>query len=259
MRVSNRRPARRLTWLAAAAIVGPTLAAMPVEAAPGVRNREVRAQLIPRRYTTISAEIGARINRIHVPEGGAFRAGQPLVSFDCSLQAAQLRKSQAELAGAEKTFAANRRLKELNSVGSIEVETSQAAARRAAADVDMSRTLLSKCRIAAPFSGRIAEQRVREQQFAQPGQPLLEIIDDSSLELDFLAPSRWLPGLKPGARFTVRIDETGRTYPAAVVRTGARIDPVSQSIKVKGVIVGRFPELLAGMSGVVALPAARTN
>ncbi len=249
--------------IAAAAVVAVGLLSIiaiePASAAPGVRIREVRAQLTPRRYTTISSEISARISRIHVPEGGAFRAGQPLVSFDCSLQGAQLRKSEAELAGAEKTYTANKRLKELNSVGAIELETSQAAARRAAADVDMSRTLLRKCQVAAPFSGRVAEQRAREQQFAQPGQPLLEIIDDSALELDFLAPSRWLVALKPGARFTVRIDETGRTYPASVVRTGARIDPVSQSIKVKGVIVGRFPELLAGMSGVVAFPATKTN
>jgi len=246
-----------LRLLAAAGLVACTLAAAPEPVqAQTQRVREIRAQLSPRRYTTVSAEIGARISRIHVPDGGSFRAGQRLVSFDCSLQAAQLRKSQAELVGAERTFAANRRLSELNSVGAIELETSQAATRKAAADVEMSRTLLGKCGIAAPFSGRVAEQRAREQQYVQPGQALLEILDDSALELDFLVPSRWLLWLKPGAKFLVRIDETGRTYPASVVRTGARIDPVSQSIRIKGVIAGRFPELLAGMSGVVTFPAA---
>lgn len=251
----NRRP---LCLVGAAAMLVTVPMPTPAAAGPGAPLREVRAQLTPRRYTTISSEVAARISRIHVLEGNAFRVGQLLVSFDCSLQTAQLRKSQAELGGAEKTYAANQRLKELNSVGSVEVEISQATARRAAADVDMSRTLLGKCRIVAPFSGRVAEQRAREQQFAQPGQPLLEIIDDSQLELDFLAPSRWLLMLKQGARFSVRIDETGRTYPATIVRTGARIDPVSQSIRVKGVIVGRFPELLAGMSGVVALAPPKT-
>lgn len=223
--------------------------------AQGVRRaREIRAQLTPKRYTTISAEIGARISRIHVGEGASFRAGQALISFDCSIQRAQLGKSQADLAAAEKTFAANKRLAELNSVGSVEVETSQALARKAAADVQMSRTLLNKCVVGAPFSGRIAEQKAREQQYVQPGQPLLEILDDSSLELEFLVPSRWLIWLRPKTSFVVRIDETGRSYPATVLRTGARIDPVSQSVKVKGVIAGRFPDLLAGMSGVVSFP-----
>lgn len=233
--------------------------ASPAEAQGIRRAREIRAQLTPKRYTTISSEIGARISRIHVSEGASFRAGQALVSFDCSIQRAQLGKSQADFAAAEKTFGANKRLAELNSVGSIEVETSQAQMRKAAADVQMARTLLGKCAVGAPFSGRVAEQKAREQQFVQPGQPLLEILDDSSLELEFLVPSRWLAWLKPKTAFTVRIDETGKTYPATVIRTGARIDPVSQSVKVRGVVAGRFPELLAGMSGVVSFPQARTN
>ena len=54
---------------------------------------------------------------------------------------------------------------------------------------------LGKCQISAPYAGRIAEQKIREQQYAQAGQPLLDIIDDSVLELEFLVPSRWLSWL----------------------------------------------------------------
>lgn len=224
------------------------------DAAPAARAREIRAQLTPRRYTTVSSEIGARISKMHVSEGSSFKAGATLVSFDCSLQEAQMRKSEADLAGFDKTYAANQRLAELNSIGQVELDTSLAARNKAKADVDMARTLLKKCSIPAPYSGRVAEQRARDEQYVQAGQPLLEILDDSALELEFLVPSKWLVWLKPGARFTVKIDETGKTYPATVVRTGARIDPVSQSIKIKGQVAGRYPELLAGMSGVVSFP-----
>lgn len=55
---------------------------------------------------------------------------------------------------------------------------------------------------------------MREQQFAQPGQGILEILDDSALELEFIVPSRWMAWLKDGYRFQVKIDETGGTYPA---------------------------------------------
>lgn len=66
-------------------------------------------------------------------------------------------------------------------------------------------------------------------------------------------PSRWLVWLKPGHSFQVAIDETGKTYPAKVQRIGARVDPVSQSVKLSAAIDGKFPELIAGMSGRVAL------
>jgi multidrug resistance efflux pump len=114
-------------------------------------------------------------------------------------------------------------------------------------------TMLGKCSIPAPFSGRVAEQKVREQQYAQPGQPLLEIIDDSVLELEFIVPSRWLAWLKPGYAFKVGIDEVGKTFPARVQRIGARVDPVSQSVKLTATIDGHFPELIAGMSGRVTM------
>jgi RND family efflux transporter MFP subunit len=250
--------ARLLIAITSASVATAAVLATHVEAdaqtAP--RAREIRAQLTPRRFTTISSEVGAKVSSVHVTEGGSFRKGQALVSFDCAMQRAQLAKSQADLAAADKTWTANKRLAELHSVGQVELDNSQSARNKSAADVDMAKTLLSKCVISAPYSGRVAEQKVREQQYVQAGQPLLEILDDSTLELEFLAPSRWLIWLKPGAKFQVRIDETGKTYPASVVRTGARIDPVSQSIKIKGQIAGRYPELLAGMSGVVSFPAA---
>ena len=210
---------------------------------------EVRALIAPRQYTTLAAEIGARISRLPVPEGGEFSQGDVLIEFDCSIPEAQLRKAEASLVGAERTFQANLRLKEFNSVGKLELDVSLAEVDKNRAEVAQMAATLSKCRVSAPFSGRVAEQKVREQQFVQPGQALLDILDDNSLELEFIAPSRWLQWLKPGYRFRVRIDETGKTYPARVQRLGARVDPVSQSIKVIAGIDGRFPELLAGMSG----------
>lgn len=227
---------------------------LPVERAPqraAIDRQEIRAQLMPRRYTTMASEIGAKINRITVQEGGAFRAGQVLVSFDCSLQQAQLQKAQAELEGAEQTLKSNVRLAELNSVGQLELDLSRAAVSRAKAELSANQVVLDKCAISAPFSGRIAEQKAREQQFVQPGQALLDILDDSVLELEFLVPSHWLSWLKVGGVFEVEIDETHKKYPAKFIRKGARVDPVSQSIKVTGAIDGRFPELMTGMSGRV--------
>lgn len=227
----------------------------PVASNPGsaLENREIRAQLAPRRYTTLAAEIGAKVSHLPVPEGGAFKAGQSLVQFDCSLQQAQLAKARAALAGADKTWQANRRLADLNSVGKVELETSEAEVLKARAEVSANATLVGKCAIAAPFAGRIAEQKVREQQYVQPGQALLEILDDSALELEFIVPSRWLAWVRTGTAFQVRIDETGRSYPAKVQRIGARVDAVSQSVKLNAFIDGRFPELIAGMSGKVQM------
>lgn len=220
--------------------------------------REIRAQLAPRRYTTVAAEIGAKITRLPIVEGSAFRQGQVLVQFDCSLQQAQLARAQAALMAADTNWRGNQKLAELNSVGTVELEMSKAETLKAQAEVAANRALLGKCQVAAPYAGRVAEQKVREQQYVQPGQALLEILDDSTLELEFIVPSRWLVWLRNGSTFQVSIDETGKTYPAKVQRIGAWVDPVTQSIKLNAVIDGRFAELMAGMSGKVLIaPPAR--
>lgn len=229
----------------------------PGAATTPLARQAIRAQLMPRRYTTLAAEVGAKINRLPVQEGGGFRAGQVLVSFDCSVQQAMLQKNEAEVQAAEKTAQANETLKGLNSVGQLELDLSVVAVRKARAELGSQQAVLEKCTITAPFSGRVAEQKVREQQFVQAGQPVLEILDDSTLELDFIVPSHWLEWLRVGSDFRIEIDETRKSYPARLTRLGARVDPVSQSLKVSAAIHGRFPELMAGMSGRVDIAAPR--
>lgn len=242
--------------LASSAAIAQTPPARPAPQKPAalsLEQQDIRAQLAPRNYTTLAAEIGAKISRITVKPGQAFKSGQMLVSLDCSLQNAQRARAQAELEGAQKTHAVNKRLQELDAVGKLEYATSEQSTLKARAELDFANATLAKCRINAPFSGRVAEQNAREQQFVQPGQPLLEILDDSSLDLDFIVPSKWLAWLKAGLSFKVAIDENGQSYPARITRLGARIDPVSQSVTVAAVIDGHFPELIAGMSGRVLL------
>ena len=254
-------PAPLVAPVSAPQAVAPATASVPAAtvAKPATDRQDIRAQLSPRRFTTLAAEIGAKISRLPVAEGGAFKQGQTLIVFDCSIQVAQLNKAKASLGGADKTYSSNKRLSELGSVGKLELDVSEAEVAKNRAEVSSMGAVLNKCSVSAPFSGRIAEQKIREQQYAQPGQALLEIIDDSVLELEFIAPSRWLAWIKIGHGFQVQIDETGKTYPAKVLRIGAKVDPVSQSVKLAAAIDGKFPELIAGMSGKILLapPAAQ--
>jgi len=222
-------------------------------AATPAMAQEIRAQLSPRDFTTLAAEIGAKVERITAREGEHFTKGQMLISFDCSVNRAQLDEARAALSAADKTVSVNQRLLELQTVGKLETELSVAESQKARAKVAAMSAMVSKCSVAAPFDGRVVEQKVRQQQFVQPGQALLDILDDSVLELDFVVPSKWLIWLKPGHSFQVAIDETGKTYPVKLTRVGARIDPVSQSVRVVGAVGGRYPELTAGMSGRVLL------
>ena len=269
--VKSRPPkARSIGALMAAAIWGltcgpasaqtkppaPPVAAPQSAGAPAalLETREVRGQLSPRRFTTVAAELPAKVISIQPQEGGSFKAGQTLITFDCAMQKSQLDKAKAAVLATGITLEANREMIKHAAIGKVELQVSEAEAIKAQAEASSAETVASKCKVAAPFSGRVAEQKAREGQFVQTGQALLEIIDDSVLELEFIAPSSWLPSLRGGkSAVRVRVDETGKTYTARVARLGARVDPVSQSIKVIAIIEGRPAELMAGMSGRISL------
>lgn len=214
---------------------------------------DLRGQLTPRRYTTLASELAAKVARVTVREGDRFKDGQMLVGLDCSIQAAQLERARAVLASAEKLNASHRALAEQKMAGKLEAETSAMEAAKARGEVQVTQAVVAKCAIMAPFGGRVVEQKVREQQFVQAGAALLEVLDDSVLEIEFIMPSRALPNLKVGQPFQLHVEELGKAYPAKIARTGARVDAVSQSVKVVGEVVGSFPELVAGMSGKIQL------
>ncbi len=86
---------------------------------------------------------------------------------------------------------------------------------------------------------------------------MLGILDTGVLELQMIVPSRWLAWIKPGQHFSVQIDELGKVVAGQVARIGARIDPVSQSIAITGVIDGSTAQLLPGMSGWATFPHAK--
>lgn len=222
----------------------PDAAAMP---------QVIRAQLVPRAFTTLSSETAARIDRISHRAGEHFQKGETLVEFDCVVQRAQVSKARAVLKAVEKTYAVNRRLFEMRSLSGLELEVSAAEIDKAKADLAVADALQSKCIVEAPFAGVVVDQKAREAQYTMQGQPLLEIVDDHALELEFIVPSAWLRWLKTGTAFSVVVDETGKTYHAHVELLGGRVDPVSESIKITGTIDGDAQDLVPGMSGRVLM------
>jgi len=214
----------------------------------------VRGRLLARRFTTVSSEIAAKISTLAVQDGDRFRTGDPLLLLDCAVQHAQHDEVAAALRAATATRQVNQRLHQLNSAGELEVELALAEEAKARARLSAAKAILSKCRIDAPFDGKVADLKVQALQYVQPGQPLLDLVDDTGFEVELIAPSRWLSWLVTGQVFQIAIDETARSYAAKVLRIGGRIDSVSETIKVYGEILKPAPELVPGMSGAVKFP-----
>jgi membrane fusion protein (multidrug efflux system) len=209
----------------------------------------LRAQISPRRQTVLSAEISGKIDTFPLREGERFAVGDPLVGFDCAVHVARRDRSRAQEQSARRRLETAGRLDQLSSISRLEYDETVAALAVAEAETALSEIAVSRCTIAAPFPGRVAERLAEPYQYVAEGEPVIAILDDRDLEIALMVPSRWLAWLRPGHRFGVAIDELETSLEASVSRIGARVDPVSQSIRIFAAITQAPEGLIAGMSG----------
>ena len=213
----------------------------------------IRVQLEPVASTTLAARMPGTVDAVAVRDGERFEEGQVLVSMDCTVPEGELARAQAVYATKREVRTVTQSLYELRSRSALELAVAQAEANEAWAEVELIQALVDRCQVTAPFSGVAGETMVREHQYVAEGEPLLQVLDDSQFELEFIVPSAWTAWLAPGHAFSVRIDETGGEYAAEVTRLGGSVDPVSQSIKVYARILDPGPGLMTGMSGAALM------
>lgn len=198
---------------------------------------------------SLSTELSARVVKIGFREGEAFQKGDLLVAFDCERYRAEQQSAESVALEMRLTLESNEQLQKFRAVGKHDVEISRARLDKAEAEARALKARLGQCEIMAPYDGRVAEIAVNLYEWPQAGKPFLRIVSDARLEIEIIVPSRWLSWMATGAQLSFKVDETGRDYPAKVVRLGAAVDAVSQMVKVFAVFEKPVDDVLPGMSG----------
>jgi RND family efflux transporter MFP subunit len=203
---------------------------------------------------TLASELGARVLQLPFRVGDAFEAGAVLVRFDCAIFEAQRDKVRADRAAAAARLDNVKKLEAVNSVGALDVTLADTALQQADAELRIAQLNADRCVIRAPWAGRVTQRLVSEHAGVRINQELLAIVSTEALEVTVVVPANWVRWLRPGLAFDMRIDETGTRHPATVVAVGSRIDPVSQTLTLRGRI-RPDPRLLPGMSGSAVFSA----
>lgn len=212
-------------------------------------SAKIRGLIKSSREAVLSTLIIAKIAHIALKEGEQFKEGDKLIQFDCNRQIAQLKAAEAEVLSKRIVFENNEDLSQFEAVGSLELEVSKVQLEKALAELNIVKAGNQQCQFKAPWNGRVAEIKANAHEIVEPGREIMKIIDDETLEIEMIVPSNWLQWLKTGIIIPITIDETGKNYLAQVVRIGANVDPVSQTIRIFANFKGETKDILAGMSG----------
>ena len=240
----SKRTDRLIALAALVAVLAPGIAAAADDVAAPVRG-VIRAV----KQATISTDLQARVATVGFQDGESFTQGSVLIEFDCRKQRAELAASEAQKQEMQLTLNNNITLQRAQAVGRHDLDISRTRLAKAGAEADAVRARLDQCRLEAPFDGRVSELSINTHETPQPGKPFISIVADGNLEIDLVLPSDWLRWLKPGVQLNFVIDEMQTTHSARIVRLGAAVDAVSQTVKAVAKFDGSHPGVLPGMSG----------
>jgi membrane fusion protein, multidrug efflux system len=218
----------------------------------GLSEWQVRALVVSPRTAEISGAITAKILSMPTRIGTRISRGKPLIQFDCALYKAQLAEAQADYAGAKSRLQAKEGLRELKAAGKLEIEVAEAEYQNAEAKVRSARVYVNRCQIPAPFDCVVVTLHAKPHEILSSGESLLEVLDDSVLQIDLVVSSSWLRWLKKGTPLKMHIDEISKDISATVVAINGRIDAVSQTVNIIAEIKDKPAGLIAGMSGTAS-------
>ena len=233
----------------------PAAAHSPASSASAPEDR-ILVQAWAETETVISSPLVGQLLQIPNRVGLRFERGDTLLTFECTENEARAQIAQSELTAASENLEAKIRLKAMDAASDIEVTVAAAQVAKGEAQYKLSKYQAGQCKVTAPFSGYVVRVMGKPYQTATVGQPMLEIVSAGVPKLRLSASSKWFSRIRPGTPLSVRIDETGQVYRAAVSAINARIDPVNQSFEMEARIQGGAASLLPGMSGTATLAGA---
>ncbi len=212
-------------------------------------SNEIRVLLKPRRTTLLSAEATGQIKSFPNDIGDRFKKGATLVKIGCSDTYSEIAIAKSRVAQSRLEYESNKSLLAQGGVSKFDLDISGAGVEETEAILKKYQVLASGCVLTAPYSGKVVATLASRYEYVNSGTPVIEIIEDSVLDMQLYVPSSWVTKLSTKTEFTVFIDEVGKSYPAKVIRVNPRVDAGSKTVEIIAQLTEQHKELRAGMSG----------
>jgi membrane fusion protein (multidrug efflux system) len=186
------------------------------------------------RSVTLRNELAGTVKHVALHPGQIVEPGTVLVALDVSVEEADLRAQQAQLALARSALERLEKLREHNATSDVEVDKARAEHDVTLAQIARTQAVIARKTIRVPFRARVGLADVHPGQYLNEGTPLttLQSVDDA-LHVDFAVPQAVAAGLKPGDRVDVFAGHTIEPIVAKVAALDARVDPATRNSTVR--------------------------
>jgi RND family efflux transporter MFP subunit len=193
---------------------------------------DVRGSVKSKRNVLMSAEIPARIDRVHVRQGQNVSKGQLLVSLDADVLNNSIKELETQLELANTIYERQARLWE-QKIGT-EVQYLQAKNNKESLESRLATTKsqIAQANLRAPFSGSVDEVPAREGEMASPGIPLVRLTSPEDMYIEAEVSERFLGKVVPGDRVEVQFPMQEKSIESTVAAVSDVINPENRTFRV---------------------------
>jgi RND family efflux transporter MFP subunit len=273
-------------WVAPAAAQNGDTALVRVDEVrevPLSQNVPVIGRLVARQAGSVSARVEAPVQAYEVEVGDHVQQGQLLAVLNDDILTARKMQAEAAKQQAEATLATRRaelalarqalaRLEGLKSsaafsqaryddalreveIARARVEEANSAIALAESDLRLAEIQLGYTRITAPYEGVVTARRSESGAYVRVGDPLVDMLSYSNLEIEVGVPYKRVQALKPGQELPFELAD-GTRYKARVRAVLPEENPLTRTRRVR--LEPRFDDspgaLAAGQSATVMVP-----
>jgi membrane fusion protein, multidrug efflux system len=186
------------------------------------------------RSVTLRNELAGTVKHVALQPGQVVEAGTVLIALDVSVEQADLRAQEAQLALAKTALERLEKLREHNATSDVEVDKARAERDVTLAQIARTQAIIARKTIRVPFRARAGLSDVHPGQYLNEGTVLttLQSVDDA-LHVDFSVPQAVAAALKPGDRVDVYAGASTQPISAQVLALDARVDPATRNSAVR--------------------------
>lgn len=188
-----------------------TLSAIPVKV-QAVKTGDLAGQLEllgtveANRVITVSSETNGRITALFVKEGTAVAPGTVIAQLDDELKKASLQAAKANYEKAKRDLERFENLAKSNVTTGQQLDGARLMLETAESQLIMAERQLKDTRILSPSYGVVTKKMAEYGELANPGTPIVQLTDVSSLKVEVNVTERDVFRLKLGERVDVSTD-----------------------------------------------------
>lgn len=207
------------------------------------------------RSITLKNELAGTVREVRLTPGQIIEGGTLLVALDVSVEEAELRAQEAQVALAKTVLNRRQHLSQEFATTQEEVDRARADLDVAQAQIARTKAIIAKKTIRAPFRARVGIADVHPGQYLDEGTLLTTLQGVSeAVHVDFTVAQQVAAGLRAGESVEILVASDSSAIVAKIVALDARVDPTTRNAMIRARIEGSRNVPSPGASVRVLVP-----